>query len=60
MSKQIQVHLVTPASNGCEVNKVEWVAADIKPVAGMVIPFKDDKRIWTVKTAYTSTPREGL
>ena len=57
MAKQVQCHLTTPASQG-EVNKVEWVNADIKPVAGMVIPLKGDSRVWTVKTAYANSPQE--
>ena len=58
MSKQIQCHLTTPTCSG-EVNKVEWVNADLKPVTGMVIPFKSDSRIWTVKTAYVNSPQES-
>jgi hypothetical protein len=53
MSKQVQCHVVTPASHGGEVNKIEWVDEALKPKPGMVIPFKNDSRIWTVKTAYS-------
>jgi hypothetical protein len=59
MSKQVQCHLTTPSTTG-EINKVEWVDEAIKPKADMVIPFKGDSRIWTVKTAYVNTPREGV
>jgi hypothetical protein len=52
MSKQVQCHLTTPASQG-EINKVEWVEESLKPKAGMTIPFKGDSRVWTVKTAYS-------
>jgi hypothetical protein len=55
--KQVQVHIVTPASQG-EVNKVEWVDENLKPKAGMVIPFKGDRRVWTVKHAYTNSVQE--
>jgi hypothetical protein len=50
----MQCHLTTPASQG-EINKVDWVDESLKPKAGMVIAFKGDRRVWTVKTAYASS-----
>lgn len=47
-----QCHLTTPVTDG-EVSKVEWVDESLKPKAGMVIPLKGDRRVWTVKVAYS-------
>jgi hypothetical protein len=58
MAKQVQCHLVTPASGDGTVNKVEWVDEALKPKAGMVIPLKGDRRVWTIQTAYTNSVQE--
>jgi hypothetical protein len=57
MSKQVQVHITTPSTNG-EINRIDWVDESLKPKPGMVIPMKGDSRVWTVKTAYVNSPQE--
>jgi hypothetical protein len=54
--KQVQCHLITPATSG-EINIMTWVDEALKPKTGMVVPMKGDPRVWTVLHAY-SIPRE--
>lgn len=56
MSKAIQVHITTPSTTG-EINMVTWLDVLLKPIKGMVIETKGDRRHWTVYAAY-SIPSE--
>lgn len=54
MARVIQVELTTPAKEvGHSTRLVTWVEAALKPVAGMVLTSKGDKRPWTVAWAGT-------
>ena len=56
MSKAVQVHMKTPATDG-EIHQMTWVESSLKPTKGMVIETKGDSRPWTIVAAY-SIPAE--